>query len=337
MTSPRITLEQWRALLAVVDAGGYAQAAEALHKSQSAVTYAVQKLESVLGVKAFEVQGRKARLTPTGQLLYRRAKALLDEASGLERAAASLSAGWEAELRLAVEIIFPNRVLLPALAAFGAISPDTRIELIESVIGGTSEALLTGKVDLAISPVIPPGFLGDPLMTLSFLPAAHPDHPLHALGRALSPGDLRAHRHLVVRDSGAARDARPQANSYSLDAKQRWVVSNMSTSIQAAAMGYGFAWFPEEKIVDEIAAGRLKVLPMREGGERRVTLYLIFADRDYAGPGLLKLAEILRETAAGTCREEAARRTTAVSRAPARRGARHTATRSKGPKRGKST
>jgi len=31
--------------LAVVDAGGYAQAAEVLHKSQSAVTYAVQKME----------------------------------------------------------------------------------------------------------------------------------------------------------------------------------------------------------------------------------------------------------------------------------------------------
>ena len=60
---PHITLEQWRTLLAVVDAGGYAQAAELLHKSQSAVTYAVQKIESLLGVKAFEIQGRKAQLS----------------------------------------------------------------------------------------------------------------------------------------------------------------------------------------------------------------------------------------------------------------------------------
>jgi DNA-binding transcriptional LysR family regulator len=50
--------------MAVVDTGGYAQAAEALHKSQSSVTYAVQKLESVLGIKAFEIQGRTAILTP---------------------------------------------------------------------------------------------------------------------------------------------------------------------------------------------------------------------------------------------------------------------------------
>jgi DNA-binding transcriptional LysR family regulator len=69
MEHPRITLEQWRSLLAVVDAGGYAQAAAALHKSQSAVTYSVQRMETLLGVKVFEVVGRKAHLTPTGQVL----------------------------------------------------------------------------------------------------------------------------------------------------------------------------------------------------------------------------------------------------------------------------
>ncbi len=83
----QITLEQWRSLLAVVDAGGYAQAAESLHKSQSAVTYAVQKIEFLLGVKVFEIQGRKAILTPTGQMLYRRALALVEEANDLEQAA----------------------------------------------------------------------------------------------------------------------------------------------------------------------------------------------------------------------------------------------------------
>ena len=98
--NPRISLEQWRSLLAVVDSGGYAQAAAALHKSQSAVTYAVQKMESLLGVKIFEVIGRKAHLTATGEVLYRRAKALLDEAGALESAAGawrpdgSRNCGW---------------------------------------------------------------------------------------------------------------------------------------------------------------------------------------------------------------------------------------------------
>jgi DNA-binding transcriptional LysR family regulator len=156
--SPHITLEQWRSLIEVVDAGGYAQAAEKLCKSQSAVSYAVQKIESLLGVKAFEIQGRKAILTPTGQMLYRRALALMNEANDLERAAHKLSAGWEAVITIAAEILFSSDRLLTCLQRFGQESPGTRVELIESVLGGTSDALLSGNVDLAISPQLPPGF-----------------------------------------------------------------------------------------------------------------------------------------------------------------------------------
>src|SRR5512139_2208055 len=127
MKAPHITLEQWRSLIVVVDAGGYAQAAEILNKSQSAVTYAVQKIESLLGVKAFEIQGRKAILTTTGQMLYRRSWALVEEANDLERAAHTLSAGWEAEIHIAVEILFPSRLLLACLDHFGQESPRTRV------------------------------------------------------------------------------------------------------------------------------------------------------------------------------------------------------------------
>lgn len=297
VTTPRITLEQWRALTAVVDAGGYAQAADALHKSQSAVTYAVQKLESVLGVKVFEIKGRKAMLTPTGQLLYRRAMSLLAEAGGVEKAARSLSAGWEPEIRLAVEILFPTWLILDCLARFGVEGPDTRIELVESVISGTQEALLEGSVDLAIAAAVPSGFVGDPLMRMRVVLAASPEHPLHNLKGAVTPKDLRAHRQLVVRETGQRRSSRT-----TVEAAQRWTVSNMSTSIIAARAGYGYAWLPEYKIRDELEAGTLKALQVREGGERFVELYLIFADRDAAGPGTLRLAEIIRESVAVECR-----------------------------------
>ena len=83
--TPRITLEQWRALQAVVEEGGYAQAAEALHKSQSTVTYAVQQIQKLLDVKVFEIRGRKAVLTESGKVLYRRAHTLLEEAAARDR------------------------------------------------------------------------------------------------------------------------------------------------------------------------------------------------------------------------------------------------------------
>jgi DNA-binding transcriptional LysR family regulator len=298
MDYPRISLEHWRSLLAVVDAGGYAQAAEVLHKSQSAVTYAVQRIEELLGVKAFEVVGRKAHLTPTGEVLYRRAKALLEEAGALEGAAGSLAAGWESELRLAVEIVFPTWLLLQCFARFAEERPQMRIELYESVLSGTEEALLQRKVDLAICSQIPPGFVGDSLMRLRFIAAAHPEHPLHQLGRELTVQDLRKHRHLIIRDTGSQRRA-----GSSLGTEQSWTVSHKATSIHAAVMGLGFAWFAEDTVRGELERGVLKPLPLREGGERWADLYLVFADRDYAGPGALRLAALIRENVTEQCRK----------------------------------
>lgn len=295
--SPRITLEQWRCLVAVVDEGGYAQAAAALHKGQSSVTYAVQKMEQLLDVKAFEIQGRKAALTPTGEMLYRRARLLLDEADGLERAARKTSAGWEAEIALAVEVPFPTWLLLRCLDAFGEESPQTRIELYETTQEGTLEAVRGRAVDLAITPRIPAEFNGEALMPVRFIPVAHPDHPLHKLGRELTLRDLRRHRHLVVRDSGTRRDKR----SITQNVEQRWAVTNMSTSIGAACRGFGFAWFPEEKIRSELREGVLKQLPLRGGRERSVQLYLVFTDPDAAGPGTRRLAEIIRENVVQSC------------------------------------
>jgi len=290
--TPNITLEQWRTLISIVDAGGYAQAAETMFKSQSAVTYAVQKIESLLDVKVFEIQGRKAILTPTGQMLYRRALALVNEANELEQAAHALSAGWEANINLAAEILFPSHLLLTCMERFGLESPHTRIELIESVIGGTSEALLKGEADIAITPQLPPGFLGNLLIRIKIVAVAHSDHPLHHLGRSLTYKDLRAYRHLVVRDSGKNRGQRAAI----VEVDQRWTVSQIATSIEAVSMGFGFAWLPEEHITQELKAGILKPLPLIEGGTREIPLYLVIANPDFAGPGISRLTEIIRNS-----------------------------------------
>lgn len=60
--------------------------------------------------------------------------------------------------------------------------------------------------------------------------------------------------------------------------------------------GYGFAWLPSEHISEELAVGKLMPLPLREGGERSVPLYLVLADPDFAGPGVRRLATLIRES-----------------------------------------
>jgi DNA-binding transcriptional LysR family regulator len=294
----KVSLEQWRALISVVESGTYSKAAERVHKSQSTLTYAVQKIERLLGVKLFEPKGRKVALTKPGEVLYRRGKALLEEAARLEHAAGDLARGWEAEIRIAAEIIFPTWLLLQALAAFAAERPDSRIELYETVLGGHEEALAGRTVDLAIGNNVPAGFSGDPLMPVRFVCAAAPDHPLQLLGRPLTLADLRRHRHLVIRDSGAARTPR---NARTWLNETRWTVAHKATSIRAALMGLGYAWYPEDSVREELASGKLKPLPLREGAERFAQLYLVFADREGAGPGALRLAELIRAEVKKEC------------------------------------
>lgn len=293
MYAPRITLDHWRALVAVVEAGGYAQAAKQIHKSQSTVSYAVQQIEERLGVTVFQIVGRKAVLTPAGRVLHRRGLALLDEAGRLERIATNLAKGQEAELRLSVEITFPTWLLLRCLERFAQEQPDTRVELYEPVLSGTDDLLTAGHVDLAVCGHVPAGLVGDPLMHVRFIAVAAPSHPLHRLGRKLTFQDLREHRHLIVRDTGTRRNLE---GAWEVS-QHRWILSHKATSIRAAVMGLGFAWYPEEIIREELEGGQLKPLPLTEGAERWGALYLVYADPDGAGPGTRRLGSMLREAA----------------------------------------
>lgn len=287
---PRVSLEQWRAFLAVIDAGGYAKAAEQLSKSQSAVSYAISQLETALGVAVFELQGRRAVPTPAGDMLSRRARHLLLEAERLESAACQLHNQVEPLISVAGDVIVPPSQVLSCLSHFAERYPETRVELYESVMGGTEDALVQHKVDLAISARVPPGFSGEYLMSVTFRGVTSPDHPLQELGRPVSFEDLRHYRQSIVRDSGIHR----RYTEGWQEAEQRLTVSHIHTSLEAIRLGLSYAWLPEAYLHEDLKAGRLKLLPMETPSERVHALYLIFADRELAGPAARHLAEVLQ-------------------------------------------
>jgi hypothetical protein len=61
----------------------------------------------------------------------------------------------------------------------------------------------------------------------------------------------------------------------------------------------------------ELQEGILKELPLREGREKFIELYLVFADRDYAGRDAQHLAEIIRSGVDAQCRGQKTARGTA--------------------------
>lgn len=293
----KVTLEQWRALLAVIDAGGYARAAELLNKSQSAISYSIAQLESALGVKVFQLQGRKAVPSPAGELLYRRARQLLEQAERLEKSAGCLAIKVEPLVKIAADLIIPPIRVLQCLEIFAKDFPDTRVEIFESVLSGTEDALLQRQVDLAIGGRIPTGFMGEKLVTVTMHGVSSPDHPLQLLGRPINYEDMRQYRQIIVRDSGQYR----RRTEGWQEADQRWTVSHIKTSLDAIRMGLGYAWLPDAYTHEDIQAGRLKYLPVEVGAVREVPTYLTFADNEFAGPATRRLAEVLKENLPKMC------------------------------------
>lgn len=284
------TLEQWRCLAAVIDEGGFASAAERLCKSQSTLSHAVQQLQRSLGVRLLTRAGRRAVLTPAGETLLRHARQMLAQADAVDRLARTLAEGREAHLTLAVDGAFPRDTLFTALAAFGRESPETRIDVLETVLSGSTEALLGGRSDLVITPQVPPGFLGELLLRLDFVAVAHPGHPLHQHARTLMQDDLRRHQQIVIRDSGL----RMRTDAGWLGAERRLTVSHPATAIEALRRGLGFAWMPRITIRNELESGMLAALPLTTGGVRWMDLYLVLAGAHTPGATISLLAGHLR-------------------------------------------
>ena len=293
MKQAKTTWEQWQVLQSIVSEGGFAQAAAQLHRSQSSVSYMVARLQEQLGVELLSPQGRRMQLTPAGEVLLRDAQNVLAAALRLEDKARALQQGWEAEVRLAVDSLFPTPALLPALGQFATHCANTRLQMHEVVMSGADDALHGGQVELAVAGRVPQGFLGDWLLDAEFVACAAPHHPLHALGRTLEMEDLQQQVQVVLRDSGQRQ---PRDEGW-LGAWQRWTVSQPETAIAAVEQGFAFGWLAWHRIADSVAAGRLKPLPLTHGVLRKAGLYLVLADPPAAGPATLQLASCLRAEA----------------------------------------
>jgi DNA-binding transcriptional LysR family regulator len=280
MGIPSTSLEHWAVLAAVVDQGGFAPAAAVLHRSQSAVSYAIARLQSALDVPLLVIEGRKGVLTGAGQTLLKRVRPLLRDMETLERLARSLKQGWESELTLVVDVAFPRERLLKIVAELRQLCPNTQIELSDAVLSGAEQAIVDGSADVVVTSHVPAEFLGEFLMDVTFVAVARPDHALFRLERVLTADDLARHVQIVVRDSGSKA---PRDEGW-LGAERRCTVSSLESSLAMIEAGLGYAWIPEHLVAESLRNGTLRPLPLAAGGSRKLSLHLVLVRPEPAGP-----------------------------------------------------
>lgn len=289
---PKVSLEQWRVFQAIIDHGGYAQAASYLHRSQSAVSYAMNRLQQQLGISLLKIEGRKALLTDSGEVLLQRSRQLLREATEIENFASHLQQDREAEIKFVVDAAFPNHILMSALADFAKNSQGTRVQLHEVVLSGASEALLQNEAELVIGIAAATTYLSDPLIDIDFVAVAHPAHPLHQLKRKISTNDLSHHMHVVIRDSGEHTNL----DVGWLSSQQRWTVSSIDSALSAIEHGLGYGWLPQHRLGDALDKGQLKPLQLEQGSIYKAQLYMSYGHPQNIGTATRELAEIIKSS-----------------------------------------
>ena len=292
MNISKITLAQWTIFNAVIDNGGYLKASRALNRSHSSLHHAVAKLQVQLGVDLITVDGKSLHLTDIGTVLYRRSQQLLQDAADLERLASILNDGWETEITLAVENIFPKFIIPAALKRFEQSNQITRLQILDVVLAGAAELIETAGADIVISPIIPSGHLGTPLTTVTLFPIAHRDHPLLKNGLPVFQHDLANELQIVIRDTATSR---PSIELGWLRAERRWTVNDFYHAKEIMKSGKGFCWGPLHFFETEIEAGSFFKIPTAGDFSRVVTLYLVVPKPEHAGPGINLLTQLIKE------------------------------------------
>ncbi len=260
---PTLTLDALQLIDTIARRGSFAGAAEELGRVPSAVTYAVRKLEDDLDVLLFDRRGYRARLTPAGDELLREGRHLLAAADDLARRVQRVASGWEQALTLAVDNIVPFEPLLPLLEDFLATAP-TQLKITSEVLGGTWDALLAGRADLAIGATqegpepsrLGAGYRSEPLGTVAFVFAVAPHHPLAGIPSPLPASELRRHRQVVVGDT--SQRLAPRAAGL-LGLADVLTVPTLEAKIVAQKAGLGCGFVPVHRVRDELARGELIV------------------------------------------------------------------------------
>lgn len=171
-----VDLRHLSALVAIVDAGGFARAAARLNVSQPALSRQIAALEYRLRVRLFDRLGRRVELTADGKDLVRRSRRVLDEANALLDRAHAVASGDAGVLRVGATPQTIESVLAPFLAVHRRRHPDIDIHLIEDGGAQLPARLERGEVHLALIPGPDarfPGWLLFPVYVMAAFPSVH--------------------------------------------------------------------------------------------------------------------------------------------------------------------
>ena len=285
-------LEQLRVYKEVASRGSFTAAAEALMMSQPGASLQVKALEAHFGVRLLDRTAGGVKMTEAGAVVLDAVTTILAETERMERLVADIRGARSGRIVIAANTTGGMYVVPPVIAAFREAQPEVDIVLQIEATERIYERVEQSIVDIALvgGPNDPERFLvrrfcGDQLVLI-----AHPGYPLAPQGAASLSDVARAE--LILPEVGSRmralveqtfRDAR-------LAIRAKLVVSGTEAIKRAVASRLGVGFVSIFAVTEEVRAGILRIIPLRDADLARN--YELIARKDrYVSPALAAFTE----------------------------------------------
>jgi DNA-binding transcriptional LysR family regulator len=289
-----VELSQLEVFLAVAREGRFSRAAEKLHRTQSAVSQTIAKLEEELGESLFDRSSREGILTDAGRVLYEYAEKLLNLRREANESLIDLRELKKGKLVIAANE-FTSLYLLPVLAEFRRLHPMIKITVQRSLGSHIPDDVLRHGAELGVLSYEPqePSLHSVVVYLDELVFVVPPTHPLAAAPQ-VSIRQLGAESFIAHIVSSPYREKVLQSfKTHKTPLHMDLELPTLQAIKQFVALGNGVAFVPEISVENELARGELIRIPVRELQLKR-KLRLIYrkqASISHAAGAFLKVAE----------------------------------------------
>jgi DNA-binding transcriptional LysR family regulator len=242
------------ALLAVEETQSVRLAAVRVHKTQSAVSQAIHRIEASAGFAILDRTAYRATLTEQGRQFVKRTRPLLRHSEELATFARVIAQGVEERVGLAVHGAVPCSVWSGLLTNVARNYPDTVIEVRSGEGDRPFRALMEGEVDLAL-----------PLQarkygSTAFVQVMRDDE--------VCDGDEEAALRRLPQILAADFEDKADPSFGVAEGHRYWRVSNHIAKAELILQGLGWGGVPEALVEGALAAGVLRRIA-RAGAARK--------------------------------------------------------------------
>jgi LysR family transcriptional regulator, regulator for metE and metH len=271
MGSMILEVRHLRLMQAIVCEGSMTKASQALHLTQSALSHQLRELEQIFGGPLFLRFKKKMLLTQAGERLLQSADSVLPELHQTEEEIQRLVKGESGLLRISTQCNTCYHWLPAMVYQFDRMFPGVEIRIIPEATSRSVEALLEGKLDLAITytRIQDKNVLHFPIFMDELLAVMRPDHPL-ASKSYLKPRDFQNEELITY---SISKDSNIIFQKYLGPAgiSPRKVYSIMLTEaiLEMVEAGIGISILARWVALPYLRSGKLRGIPLSKSGMRR--------------------------------------------------------------------